>query len=296
VAFNGGHGYAVGACKSHVKGKGEAPVETIERIDEWRERYSRWRQGSAASTARDGIGDDYPFVENKRAPFRSLRCALPMLNLGLISSAGAYIDGTEPFDTSAPEGDLTFREIPREVEAEDLRFAARGYDPAAALQDTNAQVPIPRLYEFAGNGIIGQLNPVWWSFSGFIPDAARMTEKMLPELVASVKRYEVQGALLVPASRLCHQSVALAARALEAAGVPTIMLAVARDVVESVRAPRAAYYDGEFGSVAGRPNWPEHQRRILDETLRILESLDQPTVRKLVVELETQVEKSRGEQ
>lgn len=277
-----------------MKGKGEASVETIERIEEWRERYSRWRQASGAS-ARDSLSDDYPFVENKRAPFRPLRRALPMLNLGLISSAGAYIDGTEPFDTSAPEGDLKFREIPREVEAEDLRFAARGYDPAAATQDISSQVPIPRLYEFAGNGIIGQLNPVWWSFSGFIPDAARMTETMLPGLVESVKRYEVQAALLVPASRLCHQSCALAARALEAAGVATIMLAVARDVVEGVRPPRAVYYGGEFGSVAGRPNWPEHQRRILDETLRLLESLDQPTVRKLVVELETEVEKARGE-
>jgi D-proline reductase (dithiol) PrdB len=274
--------------------KDEASVETIERIEEWRERYSRWRQGSGAS-ASDGLGDDYPFVENKRSPFRPLRCALPMLNLGLISSAGAYIDGTDPFDTNAPEGDLTFREIPREVEAEDLRFAARGYTAAAVNADTNSQVPIPRLYEFSSNGIIGQLNPVWWSFNGFIPDAARLTETMLPALVESVRRYEVQGALLIPASSLCHQSCALAARALEAAGIPTIMLAVARDVVEGVRPPRAVYYNGEPGSVAGKPNWPEHQRRILDETLRLLESLDQPTVRKLVVELETQVEKERGE-
>ncbi|HEX8140829.1 MAG TPA: hypothetical protein VF544_24900 [Pyrinomonadaceae bacterium] len=269
-------------------------METIERIEEWRERYSRWRQAGGAS-ARDSLGDDYPFVENKRAPFRPLRRALPMLNLGLISSAGAYIDGTDPFDTHAPEGDLSFREIPREVEAEDLRFAARSYSAAAVTADTNSQVPIPRLYEFSSNGIIGQLNPVWWSFNGFIPDAARMAETMLPALVESVKRYEVQAALLVPASRLCHQSCALAARALEAAGVPTIMIAVERDVVESVRPPRAVYYNGEPGSVAGKPNWPEHQRRILDETLRLLESLDQPTVRKLVVELETQVEKARGE-
>ncbi|HEX8143997.1 MAG TPA: glycine/sarcosine/betaine reductase selenoprotein B family protein [Pyrinomonadaceae bacterium] len=270
-------------------------METIERIEDWRERYSRWQRGSETAKTRGDVGDDYPFVENKRAPFQPLRCSLPMLNLALISSAGAYIDGTEPFDTNAPGGDLKFREISTEVEAEDLRFAARGYDPAAVEQDINAQVPIPRLGEFARNGIIGQLNPVWWSFSGFIPDAARMTETMLPEMVASVKRYEVTAALLVPASRLCHQSVALAARALEAAGVRTIMLGVARDIVESVRPPRAVYYNGELGSVAGHPQWPEHQRRILDETLRLLESLDQPTVRKLVVELETQVEKSRGE-
>ncbi|MBA3768000.1 MAG: hypothetical protein H0W99_13665, partial [Acidobacteria bacterium] len=165
-------------------------METIERIDDWRERYARWQQGDAPAAGRDGIGDDYPFVENKRAPFRPLRRALPMLNLALVSSAGAYIDGTEPFDVNAPDGDLTFREIPKEVEAEDLRFAARGYDPSAVEQDANSQVPVERLEEFAGNGIIGQLNPVWWSFNGFIPDAARLLDTLVPGLITRIKRYE----------------------------------------------------------------------------------------------------------
>jgi hypothetical protein len=72
-------------------------------------------------------------------------------------------------------------------------------------------------------------------------------------------------------------------------------LAVIKDVVESVRPPRVALYEGEFGSVAGRPHWPEHQRRSLDEALRLIEPTDQPGIRKLVVELESQVEESRGE-
>jgi hypothetical protein len=72
-------------------------------------------------------------------------------------------------------------------------------------------------------------------------------------------------------------------------------LAVAQDVVESVRPPRASLYDGQLGSVAGLPNWPEHQRRVLDESLRLIEPMDQPGVRKLVVELESQVEVARGE-
>jgi hypothetical protein len=78
-------------------------------------------------------------------------------------------------------------------------------------------------------------------------------------------------------------------------GIPTMMLAVARDVVDRVRPPRAAYYAGETGSVVGRPQWPEHQRRVLDEALRLIEPIDQPGVRKLVVDLETEVEQERGE-
>jgi D-proline reductase (dithiol) PrdB len=159
----------------------------------------------------------------------------------------------------------------------------------------NAQVPIERLLEFENNGIIGQLNPVFWSFSGFIPDAARIADELVPSLLERINRYEVQAALLVPASRLCHQSVGVVARALELTGIPTMTLAVVKDIVESVRPPRVALYDGDLGSVAGKPNWPEHQRRILDEALRLIEPIDQPLIRKLVVDLQSQVEKARGE-
>jgi D-proline reductase (dithiol) PrdB len=159
----------------------------------------------------------------------------------------------------------------------------------------NAEIPIERLREFENNGIIGQLNPVFWSFDGFNPDAARLVEELVPSLLERINRYEVQAALLIPASWLCHQSVGLVARAIELAGVPTMTLAVVKDVVESVRPPRVALYDGKLGSVAGNPGWPEHQRRILDEALRLIEPIDQPGIRKLVVDLESQVEKSRGE-
>lgn len=265
----------------------------MEHPNAWRQQYDRWKQINVMRG--DEVGDSYPWAANRHAPFIPARRALPMLNLALITSAGAYIDGTGPFDTSAPEGDLSFREIPIEVESEDLRWAARGYDPKAVEEDANAQVPIARLLEFEGNGIIGQLNPVWWSLCGFIPDARRFVEESLPQLVERIRRYEVQAALFVPASSLCHQTLALAARAVEAAGIPTMMLAVERDTVEAVRPPRAAYYRGELGCVAGRPGWPEHQRRILDEALRLIEPIDQPSVRNLVVNYATEVEMGRGE-
>jgi D-proline reductase (dithiol) PrdB len=268
-------------------------VEIIEQIDAWRKQYADWK-GSEDPSVNGDIGKDYPFVKNRLSPFTPARRALPMLNLALISSAGAYIDGTEPFineSTSVQD----FREIPTRVEPQDLRFVTRGYDPTAVENDPNAQVPLDRLFEFQSNRIIGRLNEVFWSFPGYIPDAATFVLEQLPSLVERLKRYEVQAALLIPASRLCHQSVALSARAIEDAGIPTMTLAVVKDVIESVRAPRAAFYEGALGSVAGKPDWPEHQRRVLDEALRLLEPMDQAGLRKLVVDLETQVECARGE-
>ncbi|HXD32703.1 MAG TPA: glycine/sarcosine/betaine reductase selenoprotein B family protein [Pyrinomonadaceae bacterium] len=265
-------------------------METIEQFDEWRRRFADWNQPGGKSD----IDESYPWVQNRHSPFLPARRALPMLNLALISSAGAFIDGSEPFNNSA-EGDFTFREIPVQVEGEDLQFAGRGYDQTAVRQDLNSQVPLARLFEFQQNGIIGQLNSVFWSFSGFVTNAARLADEMLPKLVERLNRYEIQAALLIPASRLCHQSVSLAARVIEAAGIPTMTLAIDKEVVESVRPPRAALYDGEYGSVAGLPNFPEQQRRLLDEALRLIEPMDQAGIRRLNVDMESAVEKERGE-
>lgn len=263
-------------------------MELIENQPTFIRRFAAWRPDETLA--------GYPFVENSHSPFTAVRRALPLTNLGLISSAGAYIDGTPAFDTESRDGDAEFREIPREVEAEDLRYAAKGYDPAAVLADRNAQIPIERLLEYEANAVIGSLNECWWSLSSYIPNAAMVAGEIVPKLAERLKRYSVQAALLIPASRLCHQTLGIVARGLEYHGIPTILISVDRTVTDKVRPPRTAYWEGKFGSVAGEPNWKQHQLRILDETLRWLETFDQPGTRKLVVDIETQVEVARGEQ
>lgn len=262
-------------------------MELIEKLPELKRRFSSWN-----------VNEDlkgYPFVENERAPFSPARRALPMLNLALISSAGAYVDGTDSFDISSKDGDLEFREFPKEIEPGDMKYAAKGYDVRAIREDRNAQIPIERLNEYDANNVIGSLNDVWWSLSPWIPNAARVAEEMAPKLVERLHRYEVQAALLIPASRLCHQTLGILARAIDASGIPSMLISVDRSVTDMVRAPRTAYYDGEFGSVAGKPNWREYQLRVLDESLRWIETFDQPGSRKLAVDLETQIEAARGE-
>jgi D-proline reductase (dithiol) PrdB len=266
-------------------------MEIIEKPDRWRQQYSSW----TAKQGADGNLNGYPFVENSQAPFTPARRAITMMNIALIVSAGAYVDGTDPFDVIASGGDLNVREIPSDIDLSDLKFSARGYDPAWAQQDANVQVPLARLFEFESNRIIGQLNSVFWSFCGHIPDAGGLVQQTVPYLIERLKRYEVQAALLIPASLLCHQSVGLAARAIEAAGIPTMSLAVEREVIETVRPPRAGFHNGKLGSVVGEPNWAQQQRRVLDEALRWIEPMGQPGIRKLVVELESQVEAARGE-
>lgn len=262
-------------------------MESIEKIGEFSSRFARW-------SANDEL-KNYPFVTNVHAPFTPMKRALPMINLGLISSAGAYIDGTKEFDLNSSDGDVTFREIPVEVEAEDLCYSARGYDASAVKKDRNALIPIDRLQEYEANNVIGQLNNTWWSISSYIPNAAMVAKELAPKIADRVVASNVQAVLLIPASRLCHQTLGIIAREIEQRGVPTMLISVDRKVTDMVRTPRAAYYTGEFGSTVGKPEWKQYQLRVLDEALRWTETFDQPTSRKLAVEIETITELARGE-
>jgi D-proline reductase (dithiol) PrdB len=262
-------------------------MELIEKPDEFSSRFSRWNGNEDLR--------NYPFVENRNAPFTPLKRALPLLNIALISAAGAYITGTEPFDLESRDGDVTFREIPVEVGPSDLTYAAKGYDPAAIREDRNCQIPIERLLEYQANAVIGQLNNVWWSVSSFTPNAVRVAEELTPALIERLIRYEVRAALFIPASRLAHQTLGIVARGVEFAGIPTMNISVDPDLSDTVRPPRTAYYKGKFGEVAGKPNWREYQLRVLDESIRWIETFDQPGSRRLAVEIQTAVEAARGE-
>ncbi len=75
---------------------------------------------------------------------------------------------------------------------------------------------------------------------------------------------------------MCHQTVSLAARHLEANGIPTVIMGCAKDIVEYVGVPRFLFSDFPLGNPAGRPNDPGSQAFTLELALRVLESAPAP--------------------
>ena len=71
---------------------------------------------------------------------------------------------------------------------------------------------------------------------------------------------------------MCHQTVSLAARHLEADGIPTVILGCAKDIVEYCGVPRFLFSDFPLRNSAGRPFDVESQRQTLELALRVLES------------------------
>ena len=66
--------------------------------------------------------------------------------------------------------------------------------------------------------------------------------------------------------------MSLVARHLEAAGIPTVIMGCAKDIVEHCGVPRLLFSDFPLGNAAGRPFDAEAQAQTLELALRVLES------------------------
>ncbi len=97
-----------------------------------------------------------------------------------------------------------------------------------------------------------------------------------PEVVRRCREDGVDAVILVPNCPVCHQSVSLCARALEEAGIATVVMGCAHDIVEHVGVPRFLFSDLPLGNAAGLPGNAASQDLALGLTLDLLESATEP--------------------
>jgi len=105
---------------------------------------------------------------------------------------------------------------------------------------------------------------------------AKTLEVDCQALLNLVKSDKVDIAVLVPNCPVCHQSVSLAARTLEDAGVLTVILGCAKDIIENVGVPRFLFNDFPLGNAAGIPGDIQCQQGIIDAALEIVETAKAP--------------------
>jgi hypothetical protein len=86
----------------------------------------------------------------------------------------------------------------------------------------------------------------------------------------------VDVAVLIPNCPICHQSQSLLSRALEDAGISTVVMASAKDIVEYCGVPRLLFSDFPLGNAAARPNDAESRTLNFELALRLLESAPGP--------------------
>lgn len=140
----------------------------------------------------------YSWSTYESAPWTSLHKPLANSKLMLISSGGFYISGKQK-SFGAEKNDLSFREIPWDIDLSQLSISHNHYDNQYAKRDPNVLFPLDRLRELKMAGIIGDLSKRHYTFMGRIFRRTAFMEHMLPGLLKKVKEEDVDLLFLVPA-------------------------------------------------------------------------------------------------
>jgi D-proline reductase (dithiol) PrdB len=139
----------------------------------------------------------YQWTVNETAPWTPIEKELAESKVVLVSSGGVYRNDQIPFDPI--KNDLTFREIPRDVDVKDLKISHDFYDHTDADRDINCVFPIERMRELEQEGFIGVLSEINFTFMGRIFRKTQFVSEMVPALIGRFKALQCDLAFLVPA-------------------------------------------------------------------------------------------------
>ena len=222
-----------------------------------------------------GYGAPYEWAHYAQVPFQPLGKKLENCRVTIVTTAAPYQPDKgdqgpgAPYNSAAKFYQVYSGDTSRD---HDLRISHVGIDRKhTTAEDPGTWFPLPALRAAAKQGRIGELAR---RFHGLPTNRShRVTlEVDCPEVVARCQEDRVDAALLLPNCPVCHQSASLAARALEAAGIPTVVMGCAKDIVEYVGVPRLLFSDFPLGNAAGRPKDPQSQALTLELALRVLET------------------------
>jgi D-proline reductase (dithiol) PrdB len=117
----------------------------------------------------------------------------------LITSAGGYLrNQQDAFDAPHPYGDYSIRLIPTNTPLHQIAIAHDHYDHQFVDADPQVLLPLRHLEDLAREGIIGSVAANVISFMGYQPDAARVVDELVPQIVEAVYAERADAALLVP--------------------------------------------------------------------------------------------------
>jgi hypothetical protein len=226
-----------------------------------------------------GYGAPYEWAHYSTVPFRQLPKPLAEASVTIITTAAPCQPGKgdqgpgAPYNAAAKFYAVYSGDAARD---HDLRISHIAYDRKhTSAEDPGTYFPLPALRRAAARGRIGRVAP---RFHGLPTNRSHRTTLEVdgPEVVARSQADGVDAALLVPNCPVCHQSVSLAARLLEAAGIATVVMGCAKDIVEYVGVPRLVFSDFPLGNAAGRPHDAASQAATLELALALLESAPAP--------------------
>ena len=225
-----------------------------------------------------GYGNPYVWAHHADAPFQPLKRPLARSRVALVTTAAPYQPdkGDQGPGAAYNAGAKFYSVYSGDTSVDhDVRIAHLAIDRKhTSMEDSGTWFPLPALRRATAAGKL-RLAP---RFHG--APTNRSQEHTLsvdaPEILKRCKEDEADAAILVPNCPVCHQTVSLVARHLEANGIPTIVMGCAKDIVEHCGIARFLFSDFPLGNSAGRPHDVASQEMTLELALALLETAAEP--------------------
>jgi D-proline reductase (dithiol) PrdB len=226
-----------------------------------------------------GYGAPYEWTHYAEVPFQPLHKPLAESRVTIVTTAAPYQPDKGDQGPGAPyNAKAKFYTVYSGDSAgnHDLRISHVAIDRKhTTAEDLATYFPLSALRRGAASGRVGRVAS---RFHGAPTQRShRVTlEVDGPEIVLRCKADQVDAAILVANCPVCHQTVSLVARMLEAGGIATVVMGCAKDIVEHVGVPRFLFSDFPLGNAAGRPNDRASQAETFELALRVLEAAPAP--------------------
>ena len=228
-----------------------------------------------------GLGYDNPYVwaHYIKVPFTRLQKPLSQSVLGLITTAVEFDPSKGDQGPGAPYNAAAKFYEPYKTpinQKQDLRIAHVGIDRKNAnMEESACWFPLAAARRVVEMGRLQMVSP---NFYGLPTNRSQRhtLEIDAPIILKMLRADNVDVAILIPNCPICHQSQSLLARYLEEAGIPTVVMGAAKDIVEYCGVPRFLFSDFPLGNAAARPNDPASQDLNFELALRLLESAPAP--------------------
>lgn len=226
-----------------------------------------------------GYNNPYVWAHNEDVPFSGLGRPLSKSRIALVTTAALFQpDKGDQGPGAAYNGAAKFHEIwshPIDP-APDVRISHIAYDRShTRAEDPRTWFPLAALKQAEATGRIGSLTTHVYGFPTKRSQRVNI-ETDAPALLEALANEGAQAAVLIANCPVCHQSMSLAARHLEAAGIATVVMGCAKDIVEHCGVPRFVFSDFPLGNSAGKPFDEESHQFTLGLALSALEIVSCP--------------------
>lgn len=225
-----------------------------------------------------GYGEPYRWHIHDKVHFSAFNGLLVEKTVAIVTTSALVRDGVgDQGPRAAYNGAAKFFKpyrMPHEPEPA-LSVAHIAYDRShSPATDQQAWFPSKALKRSEDEGTIFKRAA---NFYGLPTNRSiRATKEDGIEIISMLREDQVDAVLLIPNCPVCHQSCSIVANMIEEAGIPTVVMGCAKDIVEHIGVPRFLFSNHPLGNGAGKPHDELAQMTTLREALGLLESAKQP--------------------